>query len=157
MQLPLLYTIAAADEHPIIDVDGTIVLQLGVFILMALIATKLLFKPYLAMREERAKGITGAREDADRMAAQADGQLADYETTLAAARAKAQAEQRKIRTEAAAHEQEVTGKARAEAAAAIEASKAKVQKETEAARAELMPKADELANQIVGKLLGRSV
>ncbi len=157
MQLPWLYNIASADEHPIIDVDGTVILQFGVFVLLAMIATKLLFKPYLAMREERDKGITGARQEAERLGAEADGQLADYETKLAAARAKAHDEQRKIRIEAAAHEQEVTGKARAEALKAIEASKAKVNEETEAARAELMPKADELANSIVAKLLGRSV
>jgi len=157
MQLASLYNIASADEHPIIDLDGTVFLQFGIFVFMALIATKLLFKPYLAMREARDAGITGARDEADRMAAEADGQLADYETKLASARAKAHAEQQKIRAEAATHEQEVTGKARAEALAAIESSKAKVHEETEAARAELLPKADELANQIVGKLLGRSV
>ena len=156
-QLASLFIIASADEHPIIDLNGTVVFQFAIYVLMALIATKLLFRPYLAMREAREEGILGARDEAERMAAEADGQLADYETKLAAARKKAHAEQLKIRAEAAAHEQQVTGKARAEAIAAIDTAKAKVRQETEAARAELLPKAEELANQIVAKLLGRSV
>lgn len=155
MQLSALYNIASADAHPIIDLDATIFLQLGIFTFMALVATKLLFKPYLAMRDKRDEGIRGARDEADRLSAEADAQLADYEDKLAAARSKAQAEQRKIRTEAAAHEQKVTSEARAEALARIETAKQKVASETEAARTELMPKADELANQIVDKLLAQ--
>jgi len=155
MQLSPLFNIASSEGHPIIDMDATIFLQLGIFTFMALVATKFLFKPYLAMRDQRDAGIRGGREDADRMSAEADAQLADYEEKLAAARAKAQAEQRKIRTEAAAHEQKVTGEARAEALARIESAKEKVASETETARQELLPRANELANQIVDKLLAQ--
>lgn len=149
--------IASATEHPIIDIDATAFIQFGIFVVMALIATKLLFKPYLKMREERDAGMDGARKDAANLSAEADAKLADYEEKLANARARAQEERRKMRDEAADHLQDITDKARAASIAAIEAANKKVASEMESARAELLPKADLLASEITSKLLGRKV
>lgn len=152
-----LGTVAAGGEHPLIDIDGTLWIQLGLFLFMGLIVTNWLFKPYLRMREEREKGIEGARKEAETMSSEADARLADYESKLAAARSRAYDEQRKLRAEAAAYQVEVTDKARAEANKAIEESRAKVRDEVESARSELMPQAEVLAGQISAKLLGRKV
>lgn len=155
MHEPVMLTLAS--EGALIDVDSTLLIQFVLFAFMGLVATKLLFRPYLKMREERAAGIEGARDDAERMQAEAAARLADYEDKLAAARGRAAEEQRSIRSEASAHEAEVTGKARAEAQAAITAAKAKVDTEVASARADLMPRADELAREMASKLLGREV
>ena len=64
---------------------------------------------------------------------------------------------RKIRAEAARHLDEITGTARTAALEAVEAANAKVKSETASARAELLPKAESLATEIVSKLLGREV
>lgn len=157
MLQPMLGTIAAGGEHPLIDIDGTVLIQFGLFLLMAFLATQWLFKPYLRMRDERTEGIEGARQEAEAFSAEADAKLADYEAKLAAARSRAHQEQRKTRAEAAEYQREVTDKARQEAAKAIEDAQAKVDADTEAARAELMPKADALATEVVSKLLGRKV
>lgn len=160
MNLPVLITaaaVAAGSEHPLIDLDGTIFIQFGLFLVMAFFATQWLFKPYLRMREERSKGIEGAREEAASLSAEADARMADYESKLAKARAKAHEKQREIRAEAAEHKREVTEKARAEATKAMEEAQAKVAAEAAAARAELMPRAGVLAQEITTKLLGRKV
>lgn len=157
MYQAVLGTVAAGGEHPLIDVDGTLWIQLGLFLLMGLVVTNWLFKPYLRMREEREKGIDGARKEAETMTSEADSRLADYESKLAAARSRAYDEQRKLRAEATAYQAEVTDKARAEANKAIEESRAKVREQVEAARAELMPQAETLAGQMTAKLLGRKV
>ncbi|MBX3159266.1 MAG: ATP synthase F0 subunit B [Deltaproteobacteria bacterium] len=149
--------VSLGSGHPIIDIDLTVFLQFGLFVVMALLANRLLFQPYLALRERRKEGIEGARAEAAQMTATADSKLADYEKQLATARAKANTEGGKVRAEAAAHEQEVTGKARAAALTSIEEAQAKMRQETDAARRELMPQAEALAAKMATRLLGREV
>jgi F-type H+-transporting ATPase subunit b len=149
--------VSLASGLPLIDIDLTAVVQFCLFLLVYLVANKLLFQPYLALRERRRSGIDGAREEAERMTAEADAKLADYQKQLAIARDKANEEARKIRAEAAAHEREVTEKARAQAQAAIDEAQSKMRADTEAARAQLLPQADAIARSIASKLLGREV
>ena len=157
MNPTVVVTLAAGDSHPLIDIDGTIFIQFGLFLVMLVVANKLLFQPYLRLRERRAEGIEGAKAEAERMTAEADSKLVDYERQLGAARAKASEEQRKIRGAANAHEREVTTTARATAAAALEEARDRVRTETEAARKELMPRAEQIGNQRAARILGREV
>lgn len=156
MQQAVLLT-AAAGGHPLIDIDGTVFIQLAIFLVLTLIATRMLFRPYLRLRDERAAGIEGAREEAARMQAQATAQLSDYEAKLATARAKAEDERRSMRAEASAYEREVVDKSRAEATNAVEHAYGVITRDTEAARAQLAPRAGEIARQVATKLLGREV
>jgi F-type H+-transporting ATPase subunit b len=156
MDQTTLATIASGGQ-PLIDIDLTAVVQFVLFLLVYLIANKLLFQPYLQLRERRKAGIEGARAEADRMTAEADAKLADYTKQLAIARDRAGEEGRKVRAEAAQHEREVTEKARASAQKAIDGAQSKMRTETEAARAQLLPQADAIAKAIASKLLGREV
>jgi len=149
--------VSLASGHPLIDIDWTVAVQFGLFLLLFFVSNKLLFQPYLRLRERRKEGIDGARAEAERMTAQADAKLADYEKHLAAAKNRANEEGRKVRTEAAAHEKDVTDKARAEAQKSIDEATAKMRQETDAARLQLLPQANQLARQIASKLLGREV
>jgi F-type H+-transporting ATPase subunit b len=144
-------------EAPLIDIDGTAFVQFGIFAITAIVATRFLFRPYLKMRDEREAGMAGARKEAESLSAEADAKLADYEEKLAQARSRAQEERRKIRTEASEHLRKVTEEAREKAQSAIEAADKKVSEETTRAREELLPKADALAADMVGRLLGRKV
>jgi F-type H+-transporting ATPase subunit b len=149
--------VSLAGGHPLIDVDLTVVVQFVLFLVLFAVANRWLFQPYLQLRERRRAGIEGAREEAERMTAQADAKLADYEKQLAMARDRANEEGRKVRLAAAAHEREVTDQARGAAQKAIDEAQAMMRRETEAARGQLMPQADALARAISSKLLGREV
>jgi F-type H+-transporting ATPase subunit b len=149
--------VVIASGHPLIDIDLTVFVQFALFLVLMYVANKLMFQPYLALRERRKAGIEGARAEAERMTAQADAKLADYEKQLAVARGRANEEGRKVRAEAITHEREVTDAARTTAQKAIDEAQAKMRGETEAARAQLMPQADAIAKQIASKLLGREV
>lgn len=149
--------VAAGNSHPLIDIDGTVLIQWVLFGVMFLVANKLLFQPYLALRERRIAGIDGAKAEAERMSAEADAKLADYETKLAAARATAHEEQRKVRAEAAAHEREVTERGRLTAQKAMDEATARVKAETASARKDLAPQADAIAKRMVKRILGREV
>ncbi|HEU4731906.1 MAG TPA: ATP synthase F0 subunit B [Kofleriaceae bacterium] len=149
--------VSLAGGHPLIDLDLTVVVQFVLFLVLFAIANRFLFQPYLQLRERRKAGIEGARAEAERMTAQADAKLADYEKQLAQARDRANEEGRKVRQEAAAHQNEVTEKARASAQNAIDEAHAMMRKQTEEARAQLMPQAEALARTMSAKLLGREV
>lgn len=149
--------VSLASGHPLIDIDLTVVVQFALFLITVYVSNKLLFQPYLQLRERRKAGIDGARAEAERMTAEADAKLADYEKSLAAARDRANEEGRKIRLEAAALEKKVTEEARASAQEAIAAAQKKVRAETEVARAQLLPQAEVLARSMSSKLLGREV
>ena len=149
--------VSLAGGHPLIDIDWTAIVQFALFLALFALANRFLFQPYLQLRERRRAGIEGAREEADRMTAEADAKLASYEKEMAMARERAGEEGRKIRLEGIAHEREVTNAARAQAQAAINEAQATMRRETEAARGQLMPQAEALSRAISSKLLGREV
>jgi F-type H+-transporting ATPase subunit b len=150
----VLHTVAAG---PLIDFDNTALIQLVIFTVVGLAASRLLFRPYLKMREERSAGIEGARAEAERLSAQADAQMADYETKLAEARRRADSERRQVRSEAAQHQQEITDKARSEAVSALSSAKQQVSDKAQATRDELLPRAEDIGAEIASRLLGRKV
>lgn len=147
----------ASHEHPLIDIDGTVFVQFALFVILYFVANKMLFQPYLKLREKRRAGIEGARAEAEAMTGQAESKLADYEKQLSIARAKGNEESRKLRTEASEHERQVTEKARTETQKAIDEATAKMRTEVEGARKELLPQANVLAQKMASKLLGREV
>ena len=149
--------VSLAGGHPLIDVDLTVIVQLVLFLVLFVIANKLLFQPYLQLRERRRAGIEGARAEAERMTAEADAKLAGYEKQLSVARDRANDEGRKIRLQAASDERDLTDKARKTAQQSIETAQATMRRETDAARAELMPQAEAIARKISAKLLGREI
>lgn len=142
---------------PLIDIDFTIFLQFGLFLVTAVAGTALLFKPYLRLRGQRYEGIEGAKEMAESMTTQADASRKEYEEKLAAARAQANEERRKIRQEANEYRDSVTQSAQEKAANDLKVADENLSKQVEAARSELLPQADLLAKEIASKLLGRKV
>jgi F-type H+-transporting ATPase subunit b len=149
--------VSLAAGHPLIDIDLTAVVQFALFLALYAVANRFLFQPYLQLRERRKAGIEGAREEAERMTAEADAKFASYEKQIAQARERAGEEGRKIRLEGIAHEREVTNAARAQAQTAIDEAQTTMRRETAAARAQLMPQAEALSRAISSKLLGREV
>ena len=45
--------VSLAAGHPLIDVDLTVVIQFALFLVLFFFSNKLLFQPYLALRERR--------------------------------------------------------------------------------------------------------
>ena len=156
----LFVTLLARVEEappPLIDVDGTFFLQLGLFLVMALVLNALLFKPYLRMRAERERSIDGARDEAHKMEAKARAIVTDYDAKLTRARQRGAEERARLRQEAAARERQLLGAARDEAGKAIGGARATIATDAEAARAQLDKQARDLAKQMAKKILGREV
>ena len=156
MNSTLVLAVAAKDP-PLIDLDSTVFIQLGVFIITALILSRFLFGPFLKMRAARSEGIEGARAEAGRMDDQARAQIVDYDTRFTKAKSTANDERAKIRNEAAERERTITEAARAETETAIESARQTLTTEADAARKSLEPRAQEIARTIAQKVLGREI
>ena len=151
--------IAAPEEGPppLIDIDGTLFLQFGLFVIMLIVLSRVLFRPYLQLRDARHKGIEGAKHEAAELRERTTQTQADYESKLVKARQRGNDERQKLRTEGAAVERQVMGAARDESQKALEAARGRITGEATSARAELQKQSTALARQIVSKILGREV
>ena len=151
--------IAAQEEAPppLIDVDGTLFVQFFFFIIMLIVLSRVLFKPYLQMREQRHKGIEGAREEASSMQERAQKTNADYDARLTKARLRGAEERARLRGEGAIYERQVLGAARDESQKTLEAARGRIAGDADSAREKLTIESTALARQIAKKILGREV
>ena len=142
---------------PLIDFDGTLFVQFGLFLIMLFILSRLVFRPYLKLRDDRHKGIEGAREEATKMQERSRAVNADYDAQLTRARQRGAEERQRLRSEAATYERQVLGAARDESQKSLESARGKISSEASDARAKLTAESTALARQIVAKVLGREV
>ena len=92
MNLQLLLLAAEGQNPPpLVDIDGTVFVQGGIFLLLMFFLHHLVFKPYLAMRKEQGEATAGARQVAEEETAAADERLADYQERLMTAKKEAAA------------------------------------------------------------------
>jgi F-type H+-transporting ATPase subunit b len=152
-----MWILAAGAEPPLIDIDGTLYVQLALFLLLVVVLTQLLFKPYLALRAEREAAIAGTADEARRLDADAQARIAEYEGHLARARARGAEERARIRAEGATRERDTIEKARSETARKVAEARADVARRGEQARAELVRQADDIGRRLASRLLGREV
>ncbi len=142
---------------PLIDVDGTMFVQLGLFLIMLFVLSRALFGPYLKMRSLRDQGIAGARAEATAMSGKARSIVEDYDQKLVEAKRRGNEERNKLALEGIAHEREVLGRARAEVQGALGSARKKIAADTATGRAALAAEAAPIARQVVKKVLGREV
>ena len=145
----------AEQSPPLIDLDGTVFVQFALFVIMLIVLSRVLFRPYLAMRDARHKGIEGAREEASAMQERARQTNADYDAKLTKARQRGAEERARLRGEGAIYERQVLGAARDESQKTIDAARGKINADAGAARDKLGAESSALAKQIVKKILGR--
>jgi F-type H+-transporting ATPase subunit b len=150
---------AAAEEGPppLIDVDGTLLVQFVLFLIMLLVLSRFLFTPYLKMRADRDKGIAGAKHEAHDMESRAHKMVADYDAQMTRARQRGGEERARLRSEGAARERQLLGAARDESNRALDASRGQIKTQAQTARTKLEAEAGVLARALAKKILGREV
>jgi len=146
-----------AHAPQLMDVDGTIFVQLALFAVLAVVMTKLLWKPYLRVRAERVSRVEGYRKDAQRMEADANGRLARAEATLAEARRLGSGERAVARAEAQAREQTLIAEAQAAAQRALAAARARLEVTVASEKARLEASARDTATRVARRILGREL
>jgi F-type H+-transporting ATPase subunit b len=141
----------------LIDVDGTVFVQLGLFLVLAYVLTKLLWKPYLRVRTERVSRVDGYRKEAHRMETDAAARMTKAEAELAEARRAGSGDRAAARVEARAREQQLVAAAQADAQRALAAARTKLDGVVATERARAQAGARELGVQAAQRILGREV
>lgn len=142
---------------PLIDIDGTVLIQFGIFVVMYLVLRRFLFIPYLRMRAEREAHIDGAEKTAQELLRKRETLEAEYQQRVQKARGGAEEERARLQAEGRAKEAEVLSQARNRAQARVNETTKKIAAEVQAAQAELDKQAAPLARELATKLLGREV
>jgi F-type H+-transporting ATPase subunit b len=149
--------ILAFEAIPVVDIDNTIFIQGGLFLLLIFVLKPLLFDPWLAARDRRAQRIGGAHEEAALMREQADEKSVEYDARLRRAKDEAISLRSDRRKVAEAEEAKLVASARQEAAESLDATKARISADIEQARTELQGRVDSLAADVTKQVLGRAV
>jgi F-type H+-transporting ATPase subunit b len=144
-------------EPQLIDLDATVFVMLGLFFVAMWVLSRLLWKPYLKVREERVTRVDGYRNDAGRLEAEAAARLRRVEAELAEARRRGSSDRNSARTEAQVREQKIVAEAQAAAQAALAQARTKLDAAYAAERAKLQARAAVLGAEITEKVLGRPV
>lgn len=154
-----LLTAAApqAAEQQILDLDNTVFVILGLFLLLAVLLTQYLWKPYLQVKTERTTRVEGYREQAARMDADAEARLRQIDTQLAQARREGSAALAQARTEAQAREQVLVAEAVATAQAQLAEARGRIEQALATQRAAAQGRAAELGRRAAERVLGRPV
>jgi F-type H+-transporting ATPase subunit b len=153
----LLATAPQVHEPQLIDLDGTIFVQLGLFLLLVAVLYRFLWKPYLRVRDERVTRVEGYREEAARLDAEAEARLARLEADLAEARRIGVGERAVARAEARAREQTLMAGAQAAAQKTLAEARAQLDATLAAERPKLQQHAVEIGREAARKILGREV
>ncbi len=148
---------AAEKATPLIDLDGTVFVQFGLFLLTMAVLYVLLFRPYLKVRDAREHHIDGARDEAKSMAERSATMEREVEAQIVKARQRGIEERNGLRAEGVAHEQRVLAEARAVAQKEIDGGRASAARDREAARAALLAESGAIGRKVAARILGREV
>jgi F-type H+-transporting ATPase subunit b len=160
---PEIALVAAASAAPqsadaqLMDVDGTLFVMLGIFVVLAFVLNKVFWGPYLKVKEQRVLRVDGYREQAKGLEAEAKTRFAKVEAELAEARRIGSAERGRTRVETQAREQAIVAEALASAQKTLADARARVEAAVTAERAALKARAEALGRDAAERVLGRKV
>jgi F-type H+-transporting ATPase subunit b len=150
-----MLTLHALVAAPVVDIDGTLFVQGGIFLALVVILKPLLFTPWLEAQRRRGESIEGAIAKAKTLRSDADTLATDYDQRFSAARDRSLELRSKARRDEEASQAKAIAEARAKASASLDRERERLQKEAEQARGALAGRVDDLAAQIASKVLGR--
>lgn len=148
---------ALAEGAVTVDLDASLLVQLGFFLVLLFVLKPLLFDPMMRLFEEREKRIEGTRHQATKEDERSAKALAKYEAVLAKAREEGARERDALRAEGQKREAELMARVRAEVAATLESGRGEISKEATAARQQLSGDARSLGRDMAARVLGREV
>ena len=143
-----------AFESPTLDLDITMFIQLGIFVLLLLFLRKFVLIPYLAAFDARDALTRGAQEDARKLKQEAEEARARYETERQAAYSEVEQRRKRQVAEASAEAASLIEKTRERVQLDIAQKQAGLEAELSSARKTMEPEIEGIAAQIAKKILG---
>jgi len=152
----VLFT-ALLSEGSIIDLDGTIWIQLGLFAVAFFVFRPLIFRPMVALFEARENAIEGSKLEALRLQDEASAESEEFEQEMRRIRLQAGEERDRLRNEGKRLERALLDRVGEETGKQLADADAKLVKEASRLRAEIDQSVPVLARQIASKMLNREV
>jgi F-type H+-transporting ATPase subunit b len=152
----VLFT-ALLSEGSIIDLDGTIWIQLGLFAVAFFVFRPLIFRPMVALFEAREKAIEGSKLEALRLQDEASAESEEFDAEMRRLRLQAGEERDRLRAEGKRLERTVLDRVRKETDKLLADADAKLNTEASKLRTEIDQSIPALAKQIASKMLSREV
>ncbi|MEY4510080.1 MAG: hypothetical protein RLZZ450_2202 [Pseudomonadota bacterium] len=141
----------------IIDLDGTVFVQLAMFFIAFIALYVLVFKPMVALLDARDVAIEGAKDEAKHLDAEVLEKQASFEAQLKRVQSTAGEERERLRAEGQELERKLLETVRVETTQLLNDAKAQLDSESVTARSELVAQRPELARIIASRVLGREV
>jgi F-type H+-transporting ATPase subunit b len=148
---------ASGDELEILPDPARLLVLLVFFALLIPVLDRLMFKPLLAVLEEREQRIEGARARAEEVARDAAELALRHENAVREVRTASNAERQRGLEQARQQHQAAVGEARRTAEREMAAARVDVRAAVEAARGQLRLDAAPLAREVAERLLGRKL
>ena len=148
---------ALLSEGSIIDLDGTIWIQLVLFGIAFFLLRPLVFRPMVALFEARENAIEGSKLEALRLQDEAAAESEEFDEEMRRLRLQAGEERDRLRAEGKRLERAVLDRVREETDRQLAEADKKLASEASKLRAEMKSSIPALAQQIASKLLNREV
>jgi F-type H+-transporting ATPase subunit b len=152
----VLFT-ALLSEGSIIDLDGTIWIQLALFGIAFFLFRPLIFRPMIALFEARESAIEGSKLEAQRLQDEAAAETEVFDEEMRRLRLQAGEERDRLRAEGKRLERSVLDRVREETEKQLAEADQQLASEATKLRAEVRGNVPTLAKQIASKLLSREV
>ena len=143
--------------NSMIDLDITLLYQIGGFFVLYFILNAVLYKPVLKILDERDKNIRGTKQEAEILEAELQKRLMDYEKKLNEAKARAQEERLRIRQEGLDKEREIIENERKDAHDSLLQAKTKLESEIKSTLIRLKDESRVISKGIAERILDRKV
>jgi F-type H+-transporting ATPase subunit b len=140
-----------------ISLDISILYQIVIFLVLWLILSKVLFRPYLDLLEERERKTTGTRHDTGQLEHEGARLKAEYEEEITQARRAGITAKDAIIQEGRQERERLLQQAREEAARTLESVRRDVHSQLERERELAAAEVAGVAQDMVSKVLGRRV
>lgn len=140
-----------------LDIDVTILFQAALFLLLLVLLTQILLKPFMRVIDDRHERIYGRKAEVGRLDRLADENRTAYQARIHEARVAARRERESIRSDANEEARRMLAEVRGEIAEKLNATRDEVRQLESSARADLAADTEAMARQLVSKIIGREV
>jgi F-type H+-transporting ATPase subunit b len=140
-----------------IDFVYTVLVQIVAFLALWFLLSKILFKPFIALLEERENRTEGLKAAAALLVAEGERLRAEYESAIAKANEEGAAVKEIILQEARQTRERLLAESRAQAAERMTAVREDIKKEMAKGRALALQEAAVIARQMAEKILERKI
>jgi F-type H+-transporting ATPase subunit b len=140
-----------------ISLDYSVVYQIVIFLLLWIILSKLLFRPYLNLLDQRERRTTGAQHDSTDLQYEGARLRAQYEEKIAQAQAAGYAAKEAILQEARQQREKVLTQVREDTMRMLEEVRRELASQVQRERQVVADEVRTIAQEMASKILGRNV